>query len=152
FTLVNSCSSSVEPVIADTRCGYSPRCDTASSYSGSQPGTLAAGSSTTVTIDDDWVGRVFNQDGSCGSSGENCSLTEFNLDTGNTYAEQAYDISNIQGYTQALAIAAEGCDTVTCTSEDCPCSEAYPVGDMTGCGDDAPVRACGAGDISFTGK
>lgn len=40
-----------------------------------------------------WVGRVFAQNGNCGASGENCSLGEFNLDTGSQYTAQAYDIS-----------------------------------------------------------
>lgn len=29
------------------------------------------------------------------------------------------------------------------------CPDAYPVGDMTGCGDDAPVKATSSGDKTF---
>lgn len=118
-----------------------------------------------------WLGRIFNQDGTCGSLGENCSMTEFNLDTGSSYTPQAYDISNIQGFTQALQIRSPGCDTVTCKSASCSCKQAYPIGvsspsssirllrgsslnvadsqDMSGCGNDYPVRACGAGNKAF---
>jgi hypothetical protein len=62
-----------------------------------------------------WVGRVFVQNGNCGASGENCSMGEFNMDTGDFYTPQAYDISNIQGYTQAMSITGAGCETVSCS-------------------------------------
>lgn len=42
--------------------------------------------------------------------------------------KQAYDISNIQGFTQSMQIAVNGCDTVTCTNVNCGCSSAYPPG------------------------
>ena len=35
-----------------------------------------------------WNGRVFNQIGSCGTKGEGCTMTEFNLDTGSLYTPQ----------------------------------------------------------------
>ncbi|KAF8526932.1 hypothetical protein BU17DRAFT_40116 [Hysterangium stoloniferum] len=151
FTLTNKCGNNVQPVIADTRCGYSPRCGDAAAYSGPQPRVLGPGQSQTVTINSDWVGRIFVQNGRCGSKGESCTLTEYNLDTGNQFTPQAYDISNIQGFTQSIQLGANGCDTVTCTNANCGCSNAYPVGDLSGCGNDSPVRACGAGDIAFNG-
>jgi hypothetical protein len=94
FTLVNKCSASITPRVVNTSCGYSPRCP-AGDFEAAQPATLAAGASTTVTIPDEvrpfsilcasfififdqWVGRIFAED-NCGSSGENCSITEFNL-------------------------------------------------------------------------
>ncbi|KAJ7782575.1 hypothetical protein DFH07DRAFT_791194 [Mycena maculata] len=150
FTLTNKCSSAVKPVVVSTACGYSPRCSDASTAPLPSVGSLAAGTSTTITVPDDFVGRIFNQDGSCGEEGENCTMLEFNLDADSFYTPNSYDISNIQGFTQSISLGAEGCDTVTCTSADCSCENAYPIGDTTGCGDDLPVKACGAGNIAFT--
>nr|ALA44974.1 thaumatin-like protein 12 [Moniliophthora perniciosa] len=150
FTLTNRCSSPITPIIADTRCGYSPRCSDAASYTAAQPNRLAAGASQTVTIPSRWVGRIFAQNGRCGVKGESCSLTEFNLDSGDVFTPQSYDISNIQGFTQSLQINANGCESVTCTNVNCGCRSAYPPGDLSGCGNDRPVRACGAGDIAFS--
>ncbi|TRM61259.1 hypothetical protein BD626DRAFT_84280 [Schizophyllum amplum] len=170
FTFTNNCGYSVKPTVSNTRCGYSPRCGDATDFTGSQPGTLAAQSSKKVTIPSrvrrsfstidierrglltscQWVGRIFNQNGNCGAKGESCTLTEYNLDTGDFYTPQAYDISNIQGFTQSIQIKSAGCDTVTCKVKSCPCSQAYPVGDTSGCGNDSPVRGCGAGDKTFT--
>ncbi|KII86557.1 hypothetical protein PLICRDRAFT_259166 [Plicaturopsis crispa FD-325 SS-3] len=149
FTLTNKCSNAVKPVFADTRCGYSPRCSDASSFSGAQPASLAAGATTTVTVDDNWVGRLFAQNGKCGASGEDCTMLEFNLDSGSQWTPQAYDISNIQGFTQSISVGADGCDTATCTSASCGCSNAYKVGDLAGCGGDEAVKACGAGNVGF---
>ena len=101
-------------------------------------------------------------------------------DTGDTWTPQAYDISNIQGFTQSVSIGANGCQSTTCTSVNCPCSQAYPPGvsartfskhrfhfgslaenvdglppgsqDPSGCGHDLPVRACGVGNIGFWGS
>ncbi|KAE9397680.1 hypothetical protein BT96DRAFT_995633 [Gymnopus androsaceus JB14] len=152
FTLINQCSSNVAPTIANTACGYSPRCAGAADYTGAQPGVLTPGASEVVTLPVDWVGRIFNQNGACGASGEDCTITEFNLDTGSAFTAQAYDISNIQGFTQSIEIEAAGCDTVSCTNVDCSCDDAFPPGsqDDTPCGDDAAVRACGPGNIAFT--
>ncbi|KAJ7147889.1 hypothetical protein C8R43DRAFT_1237084 [Mycena crocata] len=150
FTLVNKCGSAIKPVIADTRCGYSPRCDNAVAYSGAQPQTLAAGASQTVTVDSSWVGRIFASHPQCGPKGESCTMTEYNLDSGDFFTPQSYDISNIQGFTDSIQISAAGCQTVTCTNANCGCSNAYPIGDLSGCGNDSPVRACGAGNIAFT--
>ncbi|KAF5388636.1 hypothetical protein D9757_004838 [Collybiopsis confluens] len=145
FTLVNNCPESVAPIFADTKCGYSPRCTDASSYIAAQPAIIAAGASRAVTVPASWVGRVFAQIDTCGELGEDCTMAEFNLDTGNEYTPQAYDISNIQGYTQSISVSAAGCDTVTCTDANCGCANAYPEGDMSGCVNDSPVRACTAG-------
>ncbi|CAK5265508.1 unnamed protein product [Mycena citricolor] len=149
FTLTNKCSNAVHPVIASTACGYSPRC--ADAFSGSLPsiGSLGAGQTKTVHVPKNFVGRIFSQNGSCGSSGEKCTMLEFNLDANSLYTPNSYDISNIQGFTQSISLGAAGCDTVTCTGPQCDCHDAYPIGDMTGCGADLPVRACGAGDIAF---
>ncbi|KAJ8088236.1 hypothetical protein PM082_022308 [Marasmius tenuissimus] len=150
FTLNNRCSNAINAVVADTRCGYSPRCDDASSYTGPQPGSIAGGTSKTVTIPSNWVGRIFAQNGACGEKGESCTVTEFNTDSGDQFTPQSYDISNIQGFTQSVSVSADGCETVTCTDVNCGCTNAYPPGDISGCGNDSPVRACGAGNVGFT--
>ncbi|KDR78955.1 hypothetical protein GALMADRAFT_209295 [Galerina marginata CBS 339.88] len=159
FTFNNNCGSNVTPRIANTNCGYSPRCSTpgsggvpnpAISYTGPQPNTLGGHQSQTLHINRQWNGRIFNQNGQCGASGESCTLGEFNLDTGNQFTAQAYDISNIQGFTQSIRIEVSGCDTVTCTNVNCGCTNAYPPGDLSGCGNDSPVRGCSAGDKSWT--
>jgi len=150
FTLINNCDRTIQPVFANTACGYSPRCDGAGHHTGAQPDAIAPGETGFATAPYAWVGRLFDStSGSCGPSGEDCSIGEFNLDTGSVYTAQSYDLSNIQGFTQALALEASGCDALTCTSEDCGCDEAYPVGDESGCGADLPVRACGPGNIAF---
>ena len=154
---------------------------------------------------DQWNGRIFAQNGACGAKGEECTMTEFNLDTGNNFTPQEsltlhlsipgsltsfsglwyiehtgkYTImskhphtnnpwsSDLQGFTQSISIAVNGCDTVTCTNVNCGCSSAYPPGvsaigfarawfaptcvqDLSGCGNDSPVRGCSAGDHSWT--
>ncbi|EJD55155.1 hypothetical protein AURDEDRAFT_50420, partial [Auricularia subglabra TFB-10046 SS5] len=151
FTFVNKCKHTVTPSIGNTRCGYSPRCSGSKPYSGSQPTQLKAGAKSHYYIDNTETSRVWNRENKCGKTGENCSMAEFNLDSGSFYTPQAYDISNIQGYTQSMGVKAEGCDEVRCTSPSCNCKQAYRVGDMTGCGNDSPVRACGAGPVQFTG-
>ncbi|KAJ6622245.1 hypothetical protein B0H10DRAFT_2014890 [Mycena sp. CBHHK59/15] len=150
FTFVNKCGAPITPVIADTSCGYSPRCADAAKFSSAQPGALAPGASTVVTVDSAWVGRVFASHPQCGPKGEGCTITEFNLDSGDSFTPQTYDISNIQGFTDAVQVGAAGCDTVTCSSPSCGCTNAYPLGDISGCGNDSPVRACGAGGVAFT--
>jgi hypothetical protein len=150
FTLINKCSSAVKPVVVSTACGYSPRCADASTAAMPSAGSLAAGKTTTITIPNNFVGRIFAQDGSCGAKGESCTMLEFNLDADSFYTPNSYDISNIQGFTQSISLGAEGCSTVTCTTPSCSCNDAYPIGDMTGCGNDLPVKACGKGNIPFT--
>ncbi|KAL0569427.1 hypothetical protein V5O48_012531 [Marasmius crinis-equi] len=149
FTLTNKCGSAVNAVVADTRCGYSPRCADAASFTGAQPGSIGAGQTKTVTIPSKWVGRIFAQNGRCGAKGESCTVLEYNLDSGDQFTPQSYDISNIQGFTQSVQIGAAGCATVTCKNANCGCTNAYPIGDITGCGNDSPVRACGAGNVAF---
>ncbi|KAF9259849.1 hypothetical protein L218DRAFT_1079699 [Marasmius fiardii PR-910] len=149
FTINNKCKNAVNAVVADTKCGYSPRCQDATSYTGPQPGSIAAGKSKTITIPSRWVGRIFAKNNKCGPKGEQCTVTEFNLDSGDKFTPQSYDISNIQGFTQSVSIGADGCDSVTCTNVKCGCKNAYPPGDMSGCGGDHPVRACGAGNVGF---
>ncbi|KAF9561997.1 hypothetical protein CPC08DRAFT_761768 [Agrocybe pediades] len=161
FNIVNHCSYTINPIIANTNCGYSPRCNTpnsggagvplpAISFHGGQPGQIPKGQAKTVHINRQWNGRIFNQNGHCGAAGEKCTMAEFNLDTGNAFTAQAYDISNIQGFTQSMSIAVGGCDTVTCTNVNCGCHNAYKPGDLSGCGNDSPVRGCSPGDKSWT--
>jgi hypothetical protein len=160
FVFRNQCTYSVNPRIVNVNCGYSPRCNTpgsggvpnpAISYTGPQPKSLGAnGASTQITVNRQWNGRVFNQRGNCGALGENCSMGEFNLDTGSQWTPQAFDISNIQGFTQSMRIAVSGGDTVTCTNVNCGCTNAYPPGDLSGCGSDYPVRGASAGDKTWT--
>ncbi|KAJ7162277.1 hypothetical protein C8R46DRAFT_904258 [Mycena filopes] len=149
FTLTNKCSSPVNPVVVSTACGYSPRCADAATAAMPSPGSLAAGKTTTISIPNNFVGRIFAQDGSCGTKGESCTMLEFNLDADSFYTPNSYDISNIQGFTQSISLGASGCSTVTCTSSNCGCENAYPIGDMTGCGNDLPVKACGKGPVAF---
>ncbi|KAK7001407.1 thaumatin-like protein [Favolaschia claudopus] len=150
FTLINKCSSAVKPVVASTACGYSPRCADASTAALPSLGSLGAGKTTSMIIPNNFVGRIFAQDGSCGTKGESCTMLELNLDADSFYTPNSYDISNIQGFTQSISLGADGCSTVTCTSPSCSCNDAYPIGDMTGCGNDLPVKACGKGNKSFT--
>ncbi|KZO97732.1 hypothetical protein CALVIDRAFT_597221 [Calocera viscosa TUFC12733] len=140
FTLHNNCGYSV-PVFVDSWPG-------SVSYTGPQPGTLSPGEYYGLTIPSGWNSRICDN-----ADGGNCwgadSMCEFNMDSGGL---AYYDISNIRAYSIAQQIApADGsCQTVTCTSADCPCSQAYPVGDESGCGDDAPVKACGDQDFTIT--
>jgi hypothetical protein len=53
------------------------------------------------------------------------------LDTGDHWTPQAYDISNIQGFTQSVSIGANGCKSTTCKNVHCPCLQAYPPGVST---------------------
>jgi len=142
FTLVNRCGHGVNMSIDNW---------SRTPYNGPQPPTLGAGKSWSTTIPSGWDGRICDNRNCYGGG----SMTEFNLDTGNFYTPQAYDISNIQGFTIGQQIVASGCQTVTCPSGSCPCNQAYPPGNMAGsCPNkstvDNPVRACGAGDIAFT--
>jgi len=160
FIFKNRCNYSVKPVIANVNCGYSPRCNTPGSggvpnpalaYIGPQPGTLAAKTGTkSMKVNRQWNGRIFAQNNKCGAKGESCTMAEFNLDTGGQWTPQAYDISNIQGFTQSMRIAVSGCDTVSCSNQNCGCKNAYPFGDLSGCGNDSPVRGCSSGDKAWT--
>ena len=143
-----------------------------------------------MTINNQWNGRIFNQNGNCGSKGEGCTVLEYNLgkffvqgigirtlrfvssefaliwrahlagshtrgirtalrgcflfdpslliylpplvlDTGSQLTAQAYDISNVQGFTQSVSIGADGCESTTCQAVNCPCTQAYPPGVST---------------------
>ncbi|KAJ7494231.1 hypothetical protein B0H11DRAFT_2392399 [Mycena galericulata] len=72
------------------------------------------------------------------------------FNSANIGGQDDYDISNIQGFSVAQQIIPDsGCDTVTCTSVDCPCNEAYRPGDTSGtCGGTGPLdqatRTCGS--------
>jgi hypothetical protein len=48
-------------------------------YTGSQPGNVPPRVSRIVTINDQWNGRIFNQNGRCGARGEGCTVLEYNL-------------------------------------------------------------------------
>ncbi|KAF8142816.1 hypothetical protein K438DRAFT_1994530 [Mycena galopus ATCC 62051] len=70
-----------------------------------------------------------------------CSMTEWTFDSANIGGKTDYDISNIQGFSVAQQIipGVSGA-TVTCTSANCPCNEAYRPGDTSGtCGGTGPV-------------
>ncbi|KAF8896128.1 hypothetical protein BD779DRAFT_1667976 [Infundibulicybe gibba] len=122
FNFVNRCGSAITPVIANTNCGYSPRCSTPGSGGVPNPAILtqvlnrdlsvlaAQKASLSTPKCEEWNGRIFAQNGHCGASGESCTITEFNLDTGSQFTAQAYDISNIQGFTQSIQIAVNGCE------------------------------------------
>ncbi|KAH7335040.1 hypothetical protein B0J17DRAFT_97672 [Rhizoctonia solani] len=57
-------------------------------------------------------------------------MAEFNMDQKDKHY---YDISNIQAFTVAQRINAGGnCQTVTCNSANCPCDQAYGIGNMAG--------------------
>ncbi|KAJ7478200.1 hypothetical protein FB451DRAFT_1365824 [Mycena latifolia] len=79
-----------------------------------------------------------------------CSMTEWTFDSANIGGQNDYDISNIQGYSVPQQIIPDsGCSVVTCTSETCPCNQAYRPGDTSGtCGGTGPVdqasRVCGS--------
>jgi len=46
-------------------------------------------------------------------------VTDTHIDTGSQWTPHAYDISNIQGFTQSMAIKGEGCAQVACRSVKC---------------------------------
>lgn len=56
------------------------------SYTGAQPGPIAPGASKGITINDQWNGRIFNQNGRCGAKGEGCTMLEYNL--GKSFAQR----------------------------------------------------------------
>ncbi|KZP26538.1 hypothetical protein FIBSPDRAFT_819570 [Athelia psychrophila] len=139
ITLTNKCTGGV-PVWVDST--YSPV-----AYTGAQPGTIGAGKTVNIVVPNGWNSRICRNAGGarCADAVSKESMAEFNLDSGGL---DYYDISNIEGYTVAQEIVAHntspygGCGTVECTSANCACSQAYPIGDPSGCGNDAPVRAC----------
>jgi len=139
FTLANHCSYGV-PVYVDNAYSSVP-------YNGPQPGTIGAGQSVDIDIPNGWNSRIcHNADGrKCADGATEDSMSEFNLDSGGL---DYYDISNIEGYTIAQQIQPHntspygGCQTVKCTSSTCPCDQAYPPGDKSGCGNDRPVKSC----------
>jgi len=49
------------------------------SYTGPQIGQIGPGGTGTITINDQWNGRIFNQNGGCGDKGEKCTVLEYNL-------------------------------------------------------------------------
>ena len=66
--------------------GGSPK--PAVSYLGPQPGKIAPGASKEITINDQWNGRIFNQNGKCGAKGEGCTMLEYNL--GELFTRRGY--------------------------------------------------------------
>ncbi|THH11888.1 hypothetical protein EW146_g7877 [Bondarzewia mesenterica] len=150
ITLTNKCGSAV-PVWVDSAPG-------SVAYTGSQPGSVGAGSSVNVVVPSGWNSRICrNADGArCADGVTKESMTEFNMDSSSL---DYYDISNIRGYTVAQSIHPHntspygGCQTVSCSSANCPCDQAYPIGNEAGCGStvDSPVKACPSGDFTITG-
>jgi hypothetical protein len=125
--LVNNCSVAVSPKIEST------------SFIVESPKPLPSGTVTVVELPQGFFGRV------CTDAHCNGSMAEFSFARKKIY----YDISNILGFTVAQTITTS-CDTVSCNSEDCPCSQAYPVGDVshsggecrTDAGSGGPLRVC----------
>ncbi|KAM0751816.1 hypothetical protein T439DRAFT_355706 [Meredithblackwellia eburnea MCA 4105] len=165
FTLVNKCSKRVNPKFVNIACVYYPcasgQVTTATThlYTGSQPGYLAPGAQIVKTVDDGWHGRIFDAaSGNCSPLGQGCSMLEFTLDSAGI-TPQSYDISNIMGFTQKYQIQAISatpgtkCETVTCRSADCDCTQAYSFDNTAGtCGSatiDRPSRSCDGGPTKF---
>jgi len=159
LNLHNNCGNGVQPTVAS--CIDLPPGTQCNAYNGAQPTFLNPGASTTVNVPNGWNGRVFVQANTCSAqSGDcfstgclGCTLLEFTMDSPNDGGQQSYDISNINGFTQSYSLRGDGCDTVTCTSPNCPCDQAYPRGDPADkCGTSTPdhaVRNCGAGPVGF---
>jgi len=49
------------------------------SYTGPQIGQIGPGRTKAIRINDQWNGRIFNQNGRCGGKGEKCTMLEYNL-------------------------------------------------------------------------
>ncbi|KAJ7498221.1 hypothetical protein B0H11DRAFT_2226358 [Mycena galericulata] len=135
-------------------------------YTGPAIPDIAAGTSWDLTVPTGWNGKCRICDRPPNSGCENdcfggiafgeaaCSMTEacstWTFDSANLGGQDDYDISNIQGFSVAQQILPNsGCSVVTCTSEDCPCDQAYRPGDTSGtCGGTGPVdqatRVCGS--------
>ncbi|KAF8189153.1 hypothetical protein K438DRAFT_1971799 [Mycena galopus ATCC 62051] len=65
---------------------------------------------------------------------------QWTFDSANIGGNTDYDISNIQGFSVAQSIIPDSGITVTCTSVDCACDQAYRPGDTSGtCGGTGPV-------------
>jgi len=160
LNLHNNCGHGLQPTVAS--CIDLPPGTPCTAYTGSQPPFLNAGGSATVTVPNGWNGRVFVQANTCSAqSGDcfstgclGCTLLEFTMDASNNGGQQSYDISNINGFTQAYRLSGDGCDAVTCSAANCPCTQAYPPGDFSDfCGTSTPdhaVRNCGAGPVGFS--
>ncbi|KAG8776704.1 hypothetical protein FRC12_000770 [Ceratobasidium sp. 428] len=124
-------------------------------YNGPPIGSISARGSKNVKVPDGWDGRICEGSGGCGSGDcyGKCSMTEFNM---NANGLNYYDISNIQAFTVAQKIqAGSGCNTVTCNSANCPCDQAYAIGNTAGTcpgssTPDRPVRACGKPNFTVT--
>ncbi|KAJ6468550.1 hypothetical protein C8R47DRAFT_1325808 [Mycena vitilis] len=120
-------------------------------YTGPAIPDIAAFTSHDITVPTGWNGRICDRPPNSGCENDcfggiafgeaACSMTEWTFDSANIGGAVDYDISNIQGYSVAQQIIPDsGCDTVTCTSETCPCNEAYRPGDTSGtCGGTGPV-------------
>lgn len=48
-----------------------------------------------------------------------------------------------------MQIVGAGCVAAKCTNVNCGCTNAYPPGDLSGCGSDYPVKGCSAGAVGF---
>ncbi|CAE6342663.1 unnamed protein product [Rhizoctonia solani] len=125
-----------------------------SPYTGAARVDIGAKTSKSVSVPNGWIGRVCDVagDGSCANNcyGK-CSMSEFNMNAGGL---NYYDISNILSFTVAQSISSS-CGSVTCTSVNCPCNQAYRPGDTSGtCGGTGPVdqavRACAGNDFTIT--
>ncbi|KAF7372874.1 COP8 protein [Mycena sanguinolenta] len=144
ITLRNNCAFGVGMTISNYP-------NQGAAYTGNTAPDIPAGQSFAAVVPTGWNGRICDRPP--GSGCENncfggiafgeapCSMTEWTFDSANIGGQTDYDISNIQGYSVAQEIipGVSG-DTVICTSEDCPCNEAYRPGDTSGtCGGTGPV-------------
>ncbi|KAF7340552.1 COP8 protein [Mycena sanguinolenta] len=120
-------------------------------YTGNTAPDIPAGQSFALVVPTGWNGRICDRPPNSGCEnncfggiafGEAaCSMTEWTFDSANIGGNTDYDISNIQGFSVAQQIipGVSG-DTLTCTSANCPCNEAYRPGDTSGtCGGTGPV-------------
>ncbi|KAJ7081136.1 hypothetical protein B0H15DRAFT_953151 [Mycena belliarum] len=129
-------------------------------YSGPGIPDIGAHSSFDLFVPDRWNGRICDRPPNSGCQNDcfggiafgeaPCSMTEWTFDSPNIGGQTDYDISNIQGYSVPQQIIPDGgCSVVTCTSQGCPCDQAYRPGDTSGtCGGTGPVdqatRVCGS--------
>ncbi|KAJ6493422.1 hypothetical protein C8R45DRAFT_989735 [Mycena sanguinolenta] len=111
---------------------------------------IPAGTATDVTVPTGWSGRICDHPPNSGCQNDcfggiafneaPCSMTEWTFDSANIGGNTDYDISNIQGFSVAQQIIPDSGTTLTCTSEDCACDQAYRPGDISGtCGGTGPV-------------
>lgn len=158
ITLRNDCSFAVGMYVSSY-----PGSNDGVTYTGSPTIDISAGASTSISVPPSWSGRICDMPPGSGCQnncfggiayGEAaCSMTEWTMDSGGL---DYYDISNIQGFSVEMNITPSNsaCESKSCTSVDCSCTEAYAPGNTSGqCGGTGPkdeaVAACPVG-ASYT--